>query len=392
MQLESWIGANGWAGYDPYDIRDHAVLKRIERNVIARRVVHACEMLNPLLFRKILGVEKKINAKAMGLLADAYLNMYQITGDIQYKIKAEEYITWLTENFLKGYSGMCWGYPFDWQSKVMIPRNTPSGVVTSIVGNAYWHFYKLTRDKTYLRVCEEICLFFVNDLNIHRIDHNTLCFSYTPVDNFHVNNANLFVAEFLLRIGKETNNDQFINKGLLGINYTLAEQNQDGSIFYWGKDQNEVNSIDHYHSGFEMRCLYSAWHLTGKGRIRDALSKYYAFYLKHMFFDKRIPKHTPNMLNPIDIHSCSEAILCNTLLSGEFPVGEPFMENSIEWIIKNMQEKDGTFIYRLFLLSGIEWRVVIPYIRWGQAWMLNALTSAMLLRCKSDNTLEGSTI
>lgn len=388
-RLESWISNNGPEGYDPYDIRESAALRAIEKISIARRAAHALEMLSPVRFRKILRIEKKVNPKAMGLLADSYLNLHLITGDARYRTKAEEYIHWLNDNSLKGYSGKCWGYPFNWQSKMLIPKDTPSGVVTSIIGNAYWRFYKLTQNQEYLDACKDICLFLANDLNIDRIVHDTLCFSYTPIDNFHVNNANLFASEFLLRIGKEINKQAYIDQGLSGINYTLNEQNADGSIFYWGKNHNYARSIDHYHSGFEMRSLYSAWKLTGERRIRDALNRYYDFYLGHMFMEKRIPKNTPARLNPIDIHSCSEAILCNTILSKEFPKGMPFLENSMEWIINNMQEKDGTFIYRLFLLHGIKWKVVIPYIRWGQAWMLYALTLALLTYCRNDHAAEG---
>lgn len=376
--LESWISNNGWASYDPYDVREYPVMRKLERSFIARRFVHAIEMLNPLLLRKIFRVEKKINAKAMGLLADAYLNLFLISGNMQYKKKSEEYLNWLTDNYLKNYAGKCWGYPFDWQSKKMIPKHTPSGVVTAIVGAAYWKYYKTFNDNKCLRMCEDICNFFLKDLNIYVAGRDMLCFSYTPLDKFHVNNANLFVAEFLIKIGIEIKKQEFINRGLAGVNYTLAQQNNDGSIFYWGKEQNEPNSIDHYHSGFEMRCLYSVWLLTQDVHIKKALSKYYAFYLNHMFHEKKIPKHTPSRLNPIDIHSCSEAILCNTLLLKEFPEGGPYLKNSMEWILKNMQKKDGSFIYRLFILRGVEWRVDIPYMRWGQSWMLNALTSAML--------------
>jgi hypothetical protein len=376
--LESWIRKNGYAGYDPYDIRESPFLRKIEKIKSVRRFVHAIELLNPLLFRRIFHIKKKIYAKGMGLFADAYLNLFEITGQNQYRLNSEECISWLSKNYLKGYSGRCWGYPFDWRSKVLIPKNTPSGVVTSIVGNAYWNFYKSTNNRKYLNACEEICLFFIADLNIDKIGKNKICFSYTPIDNFHVNNANLFVAEFLLRVGNEINNPDFIDKGLAGINYTLSEQNNDGSFFYWGKDQYGENTIDHYHTGFELRSLYSAWQLTGERRILDAVKRYYDFYLIHMFLDNRIPKITPHRLNPVDIHSCAEAILCNTLLSNKFSEGILFLKNSVNWTIKNMQEKNGSFIYRLFILHGIKLRVVIPYIRWGQAWMLNALSSYML--------------
>ncbi len=380
--LDRWVRENGWNGYDPYDVKELPIMNKIEKYKLPRRCLRIIEMTNPVKFRKLLGVKKQVNAKAMGLFADAYLNLYKAKNDTDYFILAKDCINWLDSHSCNQYPGMSWGYPFDWQSKIFIPKGTPSGVVTSIVGNAYWNFFKTTGENEYLKKCIDICYFFLTSLNIDKITEDKLCFSYTPLDNFHVNNANLFVAEFLIKIGLETKNHKFVDAALKAVNYTIGEQNYDGSIYYWGKDQSTENSIDHYHSGFEIRSLYSVWQLTGEKRIFHAVSKYYDFYLKNLFINKMIPKLGPERLNPIDIHSCSEAILCNSLLSEVFPEGKQFLEKSLIWVINNMQKEDGSFIYRYFLLNGFKWKVDIPYIRWGQAWMLNALTSALLSYCK----------
>jgi len=379
VKLDKWLEKNGWEGYDPYDIRELPFLQRLQNCRILRRLISGLENLNPEFFRKVLRVEKKINAKGMGLFADAYLNLYNITGENNYKIKAKKIINWLDNNYSKGYSGKCWGYPFDWHSKIFIPKGTPSGVVTSVVGNAYWNFYKTTGEKRYLSVCKSICTFILSDLNIDEIDLDKICFSYTPLDKFHVNNANLFVAEFLIKVGKEINNIEFIEKGLKAVNYTLSQQNEDGSIFYWGKDQDNRCSIDHYHSGFEIRSLYSIWKLTKEKRIYKAVSGYYQFYLHNLFKNKAIPKLTPRRTNPIDIHSCAEAILCNSILSESFPDEQAYFRNSLNWTIKNMQHRHGWFIYMIINIKGIKWKIKIPYIRWGQAWMLNALSNALII-------------
>ncbi|UCG02019.1 MAG: hypothetical protein JSW11_20785 [Candidatus Heimdallarchaeota archaeon] len=375
-KLDKWIENNGWAGFDPYDIREFSFLIKLERIVIARRLIHRIEILDPLFFRKLLRIKKRVNAKAMGLFADGFLNLYNTTGQLKYYKKAEEAMTWLENNYSKGYSGKCWGYPFDWQSRVFIPKKTPSAVVSSIVGNAYWSFYKTTREKNFLSECESICNFFLNDLNIDKFGSDKLCFSYTPVDNFHVNNANLFAAEFLIRIGKETDNAKFIETGLKATNYSLAQQNEDGSICYWGKDQMKKCNIDHFHSGFEIRSLYSIWKLTQEEKIYSAVKNYYNFYLKNLYKNKTIPKHTPKKINPINIHSCTEAILCNLVLMETFHEGKNYLYNSLDWTIKNMQHKEGWFIFMIINMKGIKRKVKIPYIRWGQAWMLYALSKA----------------
>jgi len=376
-KLINWIEKNGWTGYDPYDIQAPPPFFIFSKKIV-RKAFSGISKYSPIFLRNIFGVKKKINAKAMGLFAVGYLNLFEVTNKNEYLDKSKECFSWLESNYSKNYHGYCWGYPFHWQSKIFISKETPSAVVSAVCGNAFWRYYQATGKKKYLDICRSICKFFLKDLNIDTFPGNKICFSYTPLDHFHVNNANLFVAEFLIKIGKEVKNQKFIDYGLKAVNYTLSEQNKDGSICYWGKDQEKRCHLDHYHSGFKIRSLYSIWRLTGSKKIYSAVSKYYKFYLNNFFKDKTIPKITPKNIYPIDVHACAEAILCNSLLQDDFSEAKEYLENSIKWIIKNMQTKEGWFIYRIENLLGIKWKVEIPYIRWGQAWILNALSYTLL--------------
>jgi len=389
-RLDRWITENGWAGYDPYDIKGLPALLYLQgehRGRIARLIkgaVWSGMELAPNASRRLLRVKKRINAKAMGLFADGYLNLHRVTGREDYLQKAKACLDWLEENPSRGYSGPCWGYPFDWQSRVFIPAGTPSAVVTSIVGQAYWSFYKHSGDRRFLATCEGICGFFLNDLHIDELGSGKICFSYTPIDSFHVNNANLFAAEFLVRIGAETGREELVQRGLQAANYTLGEQSEDGSICYWGKDQESDCRIDHFHTGFEIRSLFSIWKVTRDDRILEAVSRYYRFYLRNLFVDRTIPRMRPHSTYPINIHSCAEALLCNALLADEFPEAEEYVVNSLRWTVGNMQTEAGWFIFRAWRVGAWELRSKIPYIRWGQAWMLNALSGALALLTNSD--------
>lgn len=382
-RLDGWLQENGWAGHDPFDIRGLPTFIRLHRrrDFLARqlkRVLWTSVELAPRLSRRLLRVEREINAKAMGLFADGYLNLHRTTERESHLRKAEECLAWLDANSCDGYTGLCWGYPFDWQSRVFLPAGTPSSVVTSIVGNAYWNFYRYTKDPTFLSACERICAFFLNDLNIDEIGRDKICFSYTPIDRFHVNNANLFAAEFLVRVGTETGNREMVRQGMRAANYSLGEQNADGSICYWGKDQQDACTVDHFHTGFEIRSLYSIWKATREERVFDAVSSYYRFYLRHLFEDRTIPKMRPDATHPINIHSCAEALLCNAVLSETFPEAGEYVANALRWTVDNMQTEDGWFIFKIWRVGEVEVRSRIPYIRWGQAWMLNGLSKALL--------------
>jgi hypothetical protein len=386
---EEWMEKNGYKGYDPHDIKGlplfiyflkpgHGVLMKIIRKPFFWAIDYF-----PQTMRKIFSVPKTINAKGMALFARANLNLYAVTKEDKYRERTLYCLNWLQQNSSKGYKNNSWGYPFDWQSGVFTPAGTPASVVCYAVCDAFWHAWKILGDSKYLEVCIGICNFFIEDLNIDVINEKSICFSYTPLDHLHVHNANLMVAEILVRIGKATENKQFIEVGLKASNYALEEQQQNGSILYWGNDQQfySPGSIDHYHTGFEIRCLFGIWKNTGIDSYRVSYERYYEFYLNNFLFQKNekiLPKMTPTNLYPINIHSCAEAIILNSMLFNERNEPSKFIDKLTESIIMNVQEKDGSFIYMKRKIGRFTIKDKSPYIRWGQAWMYFALSEYLL--------------
>jgi len=380
------MDANGYSGYDPHDIKGAPIflyfLKPGHNLLIkaVRRPFFYFIDYFPRLSRKIFGIKKTTNAKGIALFAKGFLNLFKITGDPKYHGKAIECLDWLMANTSKGFENNCWGYPFDWQSGVYTPAGTPASVVTAAVGDAFWTAWKTLGDQKYLDTCSSICKFFLEDLNIDPINDDTICFSYTPLDKFHVHNANLLVAEYLIRVGSETDRKDWIATGLKASNFALIEQNEDGSLFYWAADQNfySPNTIDQYHSGFEIRCLHGIWRHTGDSRYRKAVDDYYAFYLKNLVVqlgeNDFMPKMTPRSLYPINIHSCAEAILLNSLMANENDAPRGFLDTMLPSILSRMQNADGSFAYIIRKTGNFLFTDRTPYIRWGQGWMLLALS------------------
>jgi len=383
--LEDWLERNDFRSYDPYDVKGTRLyrwLSGLPRRAglfplrAIRKGIAISEERFPLLTRRFLLVRKRIIPEAVGVLARAYVDLYEGTGERRYEDKALRGLNWLVRHPARGYSGFCWGYPFDWQSVMLIPAGTPTGVVSSVVGDAFWKAYQVFNDSGYLDVCRSVCQFFLNDLRRDEIDAETVCFSYTALDDFHVHNANLFVGEFLTRVGKEIGDRQCVETGRKAANYALREQNPDGSLYYWGNVQNHYSPrhIDHYHSGFEIRMLYGMWKLTGEERYRQGVARYYHFYRNNLLWRDCVPKISPGRIYPIDIHSCAEAILCNATLADEFEEARDILPGVVRWTVERMQTKGGWFIHMIRRHGGRERKVCVPYVRWGQAWMLRALS------------------
>jgi rhamnogalacturonyl hydrolase YesR len=393
--LDKWLNRNGWKGYDPYDIESHSLFRLQESFYLLKslkKIVLILDSYFPLTARFLLNIQKKINPKAMGLFSSAYIILYDVTGKENYFKKSKETLKWLLENPSSGFNGLCWGQPFGWNSHIFIPAYMPSSIVTSIVGEAFWRFYKLTGENNYIENCDRICEFFLKDLKIDKIDEKRICFSKTPIDHFHIHNSNLFIADFLIRIGIELNKKYYIDTASRAINYTLSDQNKNGSFCYFGKDQSKECTIDHYHTGFIIRCLYSIWKTTGDEKVFNSLMNCYKFYCKNMFTAQGIPKTTPKILFPVNIHSCAEAILCHSLIAKDFSNSYKYLKRIVSWVLSNMQHNDGWFIYLIRKFDNLfNWKVKIPYIRWGQAWMLRSLAEyySLLMKNTDLNNYKG---
>jgi hypothetical protein len=394
FRLEELMVDSNYFGFDPYDIKGSNLFmwafsiprkpfyRNIQRKLILGPLIIG-ESYFPRIFRWLFGIKPTRNAKGISLIAKGYLNLFRLTSDPKWKVKAISLLDWLLVNKSPGYSHACWGYPFDWDSGVVVPAFTPASVVSAAAFDAFWDAWIITKEERYLNVCTEICHFFVKNLNIIKIDEHTICFSYTPLDNFQVHNTNLLVADCLLRVGMATNEGIFISSGKKAANFALTEQNSDGSIFYYGKAQDYINPgmVDHYHSGFEMRCLHSIWITTKDDVYRSALKRYFDFYQRN--FVKKVergvlPYMYPSVYYPVNIHSCAEAILLNATLAEEFDTARMLLGQCVAPILELMKTDKGWFKYMIRKIGPFEVHSSIPYMRWGQAWMFLALSKAML--------------
>jgi hypothetical protein len=396
----NWLIENGWAGWDPYDIWDNRfglwVTKRenyIQR--IAKAIISRVNRFAPNTLRKVLNVKPRINAKAMGLFAAGFLQLESVDnfseplGD---KPGYEPCFRWLDDNKVVRFGGCGWGYPFDWRSRVLIPKNTPTVVNSAIIGDAYWLKYKLHGEKKALAQCENICQFIFSGLNRSSQKPNgAFCFSYTPVDGFQVHNANLFGAEFLIRIGLENGRDDWVRAGKLAANFSLSEIREDGTLNYWSNEQAQGLQQDTYHSGFEIRALNRIACLTGDKKIRQAADRYFQTWIADYFSENGTPGLGRGRFNVIEVHSCAEAILCATKMfeTGNFS-SELFLKHiqgamsaaDKLWISNNSDK--GFFAHRVQGKLGVEIKSAIPYIRWGQAWMILALSECLKSLCYAN--------
>jgi len=365
-------------GYDPYDIKGTKFYlwlfnpKQSKIWVILRYLVNLSIFIFPNFVRRVFSIKPKYYPKALGLIIHSNALMYKKTKDPNYLNRAKQIYFILQSIAVKTENGIAWGHPDDWQSKIFIPKNTPCGLVSAIVGFAFLELYNVTNEKKYLNDCINIANFLVKDLGFSYSDEKKVCFRYTPQDNYMVHNENLTVASYLMTLGICVNQKEYIDIAERAIKFSLEDLTDDGFLYYdhfvSDAQTRDYSNLDLYHNGFDIRALYNIWLLTKSKKYKNAVYDYYKWY-KSFYISGSVP-YLKKYTKVVDIHGCAEALLICSL----FEDGKRF-EQIYGYIKSNMFPSQGKYYYQIKYYFGKPLISKINYVRWGQSWMLFALVN-----------------
>ncbi len=368
-KLKSFVEAADYAGYDPFDALNSPFVKAVSsRSKTLRMVFTQLLRRSPVNLRSVLSVEKGHNPKGIGLFLGGYAKLYSLNNDESLKPEIEYLLELLESLKAVGYSGNSWGYNFDWQSRTTFrPKGTPTIVNSSFIGHALLDCYELTGSQRALEMALPIRDFILND--IKRVDEGqTFGFSYTPVDNSVVHNANMMGASIIIRLNKYAPDQSAHQLALAALAYSMNHQESDGSWYYADTDCQKW--IDSFHTGFNLQALR---YIIADGEGAEYLRNYESgveFYADNFFLNDGTPKYYYNKIYPVDIHSPAQAIY---FFSG---MGEKYLtltENVLRWMLNHMQSPEGYFYFRKGRLHTNK----ICYMRWSQAWAFHALVEYM---------------
>ena len=352
-------------GYDPFDGLNAKRFKKVYAGTkFGRLAFLQFNKLSPINFRKIFGVEKGLNPKGLALFlsgicrsSDGELNQY-----------SNHLFELLLSSAVETENSMGWGYNFDWQNRVFyIPEGTPTVVNTAFAAHALVDFYEGYNDERVLSCLPKVANFFLQDLNIAEVG-NTSCFSYTPIDNAKVHNANLLAAGALARLNRYCSLPQLKSYMSRATAYSLSGQRSDGAWVY-GSDAVQ-QWVDSFHTGFNLEALR---HIEASGLYDDKESLQHSitlgerYYVKNFFGPEGEPYYYDVKKYPYDIHTPAQAL---SYLSS-FPEYASLVNKIIRWTFDNMY--DGKFYYRVNRTHVNR----ISYLRWGEAWMFYGLCSVL---------------
>ncbi len=391
-RLEAWIEAEAFKGWDPHDALNSPFLRWAGKQRLIGIGLLQLLRRSSLNMRPLLGIRKGYNPKAMGLFLAAYAQKYAATGWQQYLERTRYFFNWLVEHASPGYAGPCWGYNFDWPNRSFLaPAGTPTIVNSAFIGLAFLCSDSVSRTRparsgavppgefraaqeeegwaatSGLRVARETCEFILHNLHILRPNAAEICFSYTPLDCRYVHNSNLLGAWLLAAVYARTNEQHLADAALAAARFTAQRQRSDGSWTYGiaGRD----GWVDNFHTGYVLVALNRIANYLNTSEFESGLRAGYQFWKTRMFESGVIPKYYADRTYPIDIHSVSQAILTFIEFSDvDSEAGDRAARVAL-WAIQNMQDPKGFFHYQLRR----SFRIGIPYMRWSQAWMQQAL-------------------
>lgn len=385
--LRDYVEAENFSGYDPYDALNSPFLRAVSLGLKWPRiaVIQAVKRC-PLNLRPLLLVKKGHNPKGMGLFLWSYTKLYKATGDEAYKKRAYEILGHLKNLKSAHKHGHGWGYNFDWQSKAFfVPKGTPTIVNTSFVGHALLDSYEAFGDEQFLNLALPARDFILNDL--HRTPyksengHPAFCFSYTPLDQLIVHNANLLGASLLMRLHHYRPSHYGREEALAALNYTMSHQRDDGS--WWYADTHYQKWIDSFHTGFNLHAISYFFELGEAENHKKAYERGIEFYADNFFKTDGTAKYFHDRLLPEDIHSYAQAVVFFSRLGERY---RPLVDTVCQKMLTDFQDPSGYFYFQRRKGKPIK----ISYMRWTQSWAFHALSEYILNKPDSAETPDNS--
>jgi hypothetical protein len=364
--LRSWVEQRDYSGYEPFDILSSPFL----RARWARQwpwgiaFIQFGKRLVGIRTRRWLRVPESKNPKAFGLFLAAYCDMARAGDDTR---RAAFYLRSELQRLRSpNEPEYCWGYDWDHVSRSgIMPAFSPNCIATTFAAHALLDMAEVFGDAEAYDMAQSAGRFLISRLNRSVDTPQQLCLSYTPRDKGQIFNASVLVGALQTRLQPDDPERTQIARRTMA--YLVAQQRPDGSWYYGASRRHRW--IDGFHTAYNLSALLAYQRRTGDTQFAAALRHGYQYYVDNFFLADGAPKYFHHSLYPIDIHSCSQAIV--TLC--DFAVDDPkAMERAVRvarWTIANMQAEDGSFFFQINRF----WTNRTPYMRWGQAWMMHAL-------------------
>ena len=393
LKLKDYCEKNNFKGWDPYDGLNSKIFQMtpLRNSSLARLILIQTFKRSPINLRKLLFVPKQYNAKGIALFLTGYCNLFKSAkgGNNDFGTPSEllENINYLAELLISmqncEYSGSCWGYNFDWQSRrlFLFPKETPTVVATSFAVTALFEAFEITKNKKYFETAVSAGEFVLSDLN-RTIKNEGYIFSYSPLKgNNEVYNASLLGSKILSLCYHYSGKEKYKEAARQSVVACVNEQRDDGSWFYGELETQKW--IDSFHTGYNLDALSYYQKLTGDKEFQLNIDRGFDYYISIFFTDNGVPKYYHNKTFPIDIH-CPGQLIVTLFSLNKLGQYNHLLEKVLSWTINNMQDRKGYYYYQK--RKGVSSK--ISYMRWSQAFMFYSISHYFIRKIKQQNNFS----
>jgi hypothetical protein len=362
--LRGWIESREFEGYEPFDLLNSPYLSGswARKALPGILLIQAGKRFAGISLRRLLRVPPSRNPKALGLCLSAYCDLAECGHDVVAEV------AWLKSELIRlrspHESDYGWGYDWDYLSLrgSRLPAFSPNVIASYFCATAMLRMSEIFQDQEAREIAESTARFMVLRLNRSFESAEEVCFSYTPSDKTLIYNSSALAAVFLARIGSLCGDKMYLSLAHKAMAF-LTNNQLPGGGWYYGQLRRQ-RWIDSFHTSYNVCALLDYQRVTGDRSFEAAMLQGNRYYETSFFTADGTPRYFHDRTFPIDIHSCSQAILHFAAFSSLERAWQ-----TLDWTLKNMGAPDGSFYYQRHRL----WINRTPYMRWGQAWMLRAL-------------------
>lgn len=321
-------------------------------------------------------------------IADAHYAMgfaflSQVLGDQQHYRRAVHFLEVLKETRCPGYKNYCWGYPFDWETRLgTLKEGTPMVTTIPYVYEAFREVYRIDGDAKWLAVMESVAQHAAEDYRDFETSANASTCSYTPEPGNPggVINASAYRSFLLTQAAVDFSRDDYRKIAQRNLRFVIESQNADGSWFYAMDGARDF--VDHFHTCFVLKALAKIERITGDPLCTQAIERGVAYYTQNLFDQQRLPlpfSRRPRMtVYKRELYDYAECINVGVLLKGRFPELDRIL--GVVAKMDGWQKPDGSFRARQ-LLRGWD---NTPMHRWAQSQLFRSLCFLLYLDKQGD--------
>jgi len=298
-------------------------------------------------------------------------------GDQKGHAQAVHFLRELEKARCPGYENLCWGYPFDWETRTgTIRQGTPLITTTPYVYEAFREVYAVDSNPSWRAAMASIAQHAIKDIKDIPYSTTASTSSYTPFDNGGVINASAYRASLLAYASEDLSDEKYWAIGERNLNFVLETQRPDGSWFYSVDGARDF--VDHFHTCFVLKALAKIQKTRPSEPCRQAILKGIEYYLANLLDERGLPKpfsKAPRMtVYRRELYDYAECLNLCVLLRRDIPELNKVLERVVQDVHDRWLKSDGSFRSRELWLG---WDNV-PMHRWAQSQMFRSLSLFVL--------------